>query len=1824
MNNNNNLTIDLPGYKIIELIHVSNRTLVYRGEQENTQIPVIIKILNTNYPQLRELIAVKNQFTIGQQIEHPNIVKCYGLEAYGNSYALIVEDFGGIDLSEYTKNGAVDLQDFFRIAIAITDALDLLYQNRIIHKDIKPKNILINPHTKQVKLTDFSISSLLPKESVEIKGPNVLEGTLAYMSPEQTGRMNRGIDYRTDFYSLGVTLYELLTGKLPFKSNNPLELIHSHLAQEPVNPREINPQIPPAIADIITKLMAKTVEERYQTARGIKHDLQVCQQLFISQKEIRDFSLGQKDKSDRFLIPEKLYGRATEVDSLLNAFERVSTGKKELMLVAGFSGIGKTAVVNEVNKPIVRQKGYFISGKYDQFQKNIPFSAFVQAFRNLIKQLLTESSQQLQAWKSKILSALGEQGQVMIEVIPELEKIIGKQPKAVQLTGSASQNRFNLLLGKFIEVLANQEHPLVIFLDDLQWADTASLKLIQLLMTEIDVQNLLLILAYRNNEVNSGHPLTKTIDDIRQADAIVNQINLQPLEQYHVNKLVAETLNCPESEVLSLTLLVFNKTKGNPLFTNQLLKSLHDDKLITFNAHTGAWQYDLTKAQVLYLNDDIVDFLKLQLQKLPDKTQNILKVAACVGNQFDLHTLAIVSETSDLQVGSNLWPALREGIILPKNEDYKLFTERQSIFNYPDINDVDNLQLEVIYADKVIAKYKFLHDRVQQAAYSLIPENERQLTHLKIGQLIFRNTNSAQLEDNIFTIVNQLNIGSNLITNQAEKYKLANLNLLAGRKAKSATAYEAAIRYLTVGLGLLVENSWKYQYDLTLNLYVEAIESEYLNSNFEQCNQLANFTLKHAKNILDQVKVYKLLIQAYLAQNLLQEAADIGIEILERLDVKLPNQANQRDVAIALFQTKLTLFGKKIEDLSSLPMMTDPYKLAAMQILLYLVPATSQAGSLNFILIILAMVRLSVKYGNSAFAAIAYNFYGGILCDKLGDIEKGYQFGRIGLEVLEKTNANSLRSNVAYIFNAFIRHFKEPIKSTIQPLAESIHVSLENGEIEFASYASNTGVNNMFTSGERLDLIEQQTLKNIELTENLKIKTVALALKSTRQAVLNLQGRSLERSVLIGESFDEVKMIAEFGSNYSQLSVFAFAKMLLNYLFGNYIVSLECLEMIKKSQDSDPGFTFYLTTNYYHSLSLLALCNHALPSERKQYLKQVHSNQKKLEKWAFHAPCNYKHKYDLVEAEKARVLGKNWLAGELYDQAIKGAKNNGYLQEEAIGNELAAKFYLARGKETIAQGYLINAYYGYLNWGARAKAEDLENNYAQLLKPLFKQKTANLPIQSSDLFSNIVADSSSTSVSDMLDLETVTKAAMAISSEIHIHKLVYKLMEVISENVGADKSCLILKQNEEFITVAKCYNNHNCELESRLLNENKDIPISLINYVANTQENVLINDATIENNFANDPYICQCKPKSILCTPILNQGQLFGIFYLENTLIAGAFTAERLKILKLICCQTAISLENAQLYENLEEKVAERTQELNENNQRLQQALHDLKLTQTKLIQSEKMSSLGQMVAGIAHEINNPISFIYTNIDHTAAYIKALLNLIEVYQQEYPQPTPLVQKTTAQIDFDFLVADLEKILNSMRVGSDRIRRIVLGLRNFSRLNEATIKPVDIHQGIESTLMLLGPRLRDKLGDVEKIVVKNYGQLPLVNCYASQLNQVFMNILNNAIDALQEREQQLSVQERKANPSQIIIGTQVINDDWVIISIKDNALGIPTEIKQRIFDPFFTTKPVGEGTGLGLSISYQIVVEQHRGKLECISTPGQGTEFLIEIPISLNQ
>ncbi|MEH2049099.1 trifunctional serine/threonine-protein kinase/ATP-binding protein/sensor histidine kinase [Nostoc sp.] len=1874
-----------PGYRITEQLYSGSKTLVYRGIREEDKKSVILKLMRNEYPTFAEIAQFRNQYIITKNLDIPGIVKTYSLENYRNSYVLVMEDFGGIPLQDWRledkgkKENWLSLNEFFPIAIKITSTLERLHRDRIIHKDIKPANILINPTTDEIKLIDFSIATLLPREVQFLTNTNILEGTLAYISPEQTGRMNRGIDYRTDFYSLGITFFQLLTGKLPFTSKDPTELVYSHIAKQPLKASRINSNIPQILSDIISKLMAKNAEDRYQSALGLKHDLEVCQSQWEETGNIAPFELGMRDISDCFVIPEKLYGRQSEVETLLAAFKRVTAGATEMILVAGFSGIGKTAVVNEVHKPIVRQRSYFIKGKFDQFQRDIPLSGLVQAFRDLIGQLLSESDAQIQQWKTKILRELGTQTQVIIDVIPELEQIIGKQPPVRELSGSANQNRFNLLFQKFIQIFMMKERPLVIFLDDLQWADTASLKLIQLLMCEDTLSSLseeteqldenqgglLLIGSYRDNEVSKVHPLYLTLQEIEQTALNINTITLAPLNQGDLNHLIADTLHCPEFSAIPLTQMVFAKTKGNPFFCVQFLKALQDDGLIFLNLDVSHWQYDILKVKELALTDDVVEFIALQIEKLPIHTQKVLKLAACIGNQFDLKTLVIVNEKSVVDTASDLWQALLDGLVLPQTENYNIFSKDDA--NEFIIHGIESTQFST--SNLQLPKYKFVHDRVQQAAYSLIPEEQKKPIHLKIGLLLLNNIPVAEKEEKIFELVNQFNIAVEFISPQAKRDELAQMNLIAGRKALASTAYPAAVKYLTTGIQLLAGNSWETKHHLTLALYETATEAAYLAGNFEQMEELAEVVLAR-KPLLEKVKVYEVKIQAYGAQNKALEAVNTALTFLKLLEVEFPEHPSQSDIQSAMSELTSNINGRPIEDLINLPEMTESQPLAIIRILSTSTSITYAVAPKLFPLIILKQIELSLEYGNAPLSAFGYSNYGLILSGLVGDIESGYQFGKLAASLVDKLNTKDVKAKIMLGFNTTIRHWKEHTKEVLEPLLEGYYAGLEIGDLEYAAYYLHSYSYSSYFIGKELTGLEREMATYSNVIRQINQQTVFNWITIYQQSVLNLLGNVANPCHLYGEAYDEVKMLPLYLDANDVMGLFYLyvSKLHLCYLFQEYPSALENANLAEQYLQGGIGQLVTPLFYLYDSLARLAVYLEASDSEQKCILNKVQTNQQKMEHWAHHAPMNYLHKYYLVEAEQYRVGGQYLEAMEFYDRAIFLAKENEYINEEALAQELTAKFYLEWGKHKIAQTYLTDAYYSYVRWGALAKVDDLAKRYPQLLAPIFQQEKLsthsseestsvhNTSISSLSTLSNQqTVIGSKTSISDSLDLAAFIKASQALSGEIELERLLSTLMEVVMENAGASKCALILSEGDNLaLTVTAVCSSSNfdhtyTEFPSISLESSYDVPITLINYVKRSREILVIDDATTVSFLAGDSYILSEEPKSLLAIPLLNQGKLIGIIYLENHLTTGAFTRDRVEVLKLLTTQAAISLENAILYKNLaqakesleeynhtlEEKVQDRTQELNHKNYSLQQTLQELQRTQIQLIQSEKMSSLGQMVAGVAHEINNPINFIHGNINHASEYVKDLLDLVVLYQQEYPHPSPLVEEKYEEIDIDFLTEDLPKILDSMKIGSSRIRNIVLGLRNFSRLDESEMKPVDIHEGIDSTLMILQHRIQEKNNFSEIEVIKEYGKLPEVMCYPGQLNQVFMNILSNAIDALEEsfaigdpslvnnKEQITKDIEASAvfdMVGQIHIFTELTDSNTAIIRIADNGSGMTKAVQQKIFDPFFTTKSIGSGTGLGLSISYQIIVDKHKGSLTCDSTLGKGTEFVIEIPM----
>jgi predicted ATPase/signal transduction histidine kinase len=1714
---------------------------------------------------------------------------------------------------------------FLTLAIKIIKNLGSIHAKNIIHKDINPANIVLNPVTGQVKIIDFTIATTV-NDGISPTKKSALEGTFAYISPEQTGRINSPLDYRTDFYSLGVTLYELLTKTLPFDATDPMELIHCHLAKEPIPPHAKKPEIPEILSDIILKLLAKSPEDRYQSAWGLQADVEHCLTQIKENGKITSFKLGREDISDRFKIPEKLYGRDQDIADLIAAFNRVSNGATEMILVAGYSGIGKSALIREIYQPIVKLGGYFISGKFDQFQRGTPYSAVVSAFSELVSLLLSQSEESLEKWRGKLLAALGNNAQIIIDVIPEIEFIIGPQPAVPVLKPAEAQNRFNLVFQNFIHVFCSKEHPLVIFLDDLQWADSASLKLIKLMMSDDRTKYLCLIGAYRDNEVSSTHPLMMTIDMLRHEQAIVSRYYLSPLNLEQITQFIADTLHKPAELVESLAELILRKTQGNPFFVAEFLKTLYQENLLNFQPFysntQGGWQWNIREIDAVGITDNVVELMIQKLQKLPEDTQQVLRLGACLGNQFDLNTISLIHGKEAVGTFRDLWPAIKEDLIQPMSD--LQFTQEQ-LFNFP----------------LLVLNYQFLHDRVQQAAYALIDDAHKKSVHLQIGRMFLMNTPVEYRLDRAFELVDHLNVGRELITATEEQIELAGLNLDAAKKAKDATAYQAAKDYLTAGVELLPENSWGDRYDLTFALYKNLAEIEYLTGNFAASEKYINQTLAQAKSVTEKAEVYNLLVVQYSLQAKYQKAVDAGIAALKILGVELPQQNFPAAIAAEFAAAKQQWENREISSIIHDPEMAIPEQKIALKVLTNLGAPAYLTNLQLWTIIFVRGVNISLTYGSSPESCLCLTNYGIMLVSVFGDYHSAYQFGQLAMRLIDKWNARDLKCKAAAGLANSVLYWFNHIKESNFMNHEAYQAALECGDLEYAGYALHNTACNAFFQGKNLNQLLAEVPRYLELTRKTQNQLSTDLLQGLDLCLWNLTKLTPEFLSFATNELNEADYIAacQAHQNLYALCIYYIRKLQIFYIYGELDAAFDCAKSIEPLLPYVQGLLPMADYTFYAAMTWIGLYDRLSKDERSEYWEKLQAALANLKLWQDNCAENFQHKYLLLQGEINRVNGNFMEAIAAYDSAIKSARENEFIQQQALANELAAKFWLDRGYKKYAQSHLIEAYYGYQRWGAKRKVEQLEQTYPQL--PSLTQVD--------NPFSPLVTTATFTSGSrgsGILDLASVIKAYQAISSEIVLDKLLANLMRILIENAGAQKGCLILhfpaeesaeiqgspgspgspgSQGKFAIAAESAIADTGAIVEKSAASlaqmrriSDEILPLAVINYVERTRSDVVLSNAVKDGRFTNDNYINERQIKSLLCTPIINGGQLLGILYLENNLTSGAFTPDRLEILRLLSSQAAISLENALLYASVEQKVRERTQELNEKNLHLKQTLTELRKTQAHLIQSEKMSSLGQLVAGVAHEINNPVNFIYGNLDPAREYFDNLLNLISLYEENYPNPVAEIAEEIEAMDLEFLREDLQKILRSMKIGAERIRQIVLSLRNFSRLDEAEMKPVDIHEGIESTLMILRPLLKGKPGSSDEIkIVKEYGHLPKVSCYPSQLNQVFMNVLSNACDALK--------MNRIDNPADYIptirIYTQVNESNSVVIKIGDNGSGMDNQIVKKIFDPFFTTKPVGSGTGLGLSISYQIIVEAHRGKINCFSTLGKGTEFIIEIPIA---
>ncbi len=1522
-------SLSITGYSITELLYEGERTSVYRAFSESLQRPVVLKVLRLLHPRFEDLMQFRNQFAIATQLHHPNIVRPLALEAFNSGYVLVMPDEGFVSLPTYWGQKKRNLADVLAIAIQLAEALHYLSSERVIHKDIKPNNLVIHPDTGQVQLIDFGLSSLLPKEQAQLTNPNQLDGTLAYVSPEQTGRMNRGIDYRTDFYSLGVTLFELLVGELPFPTDHLLELVHAHMARSVEFPERCQAEIPSMVQAIIRRLMAKNAEDRYQSALGLQHDCQRCLDEWQATGEIdewqatgeiAEFELGERDSCDRFLIPEQLYGRDAEVQTLLDAFDRVAQGSVELMLVAGFSGIGKTAVVHEIHKPITRQKGYFIQGKFDQFNRNIPFSAFVQAFRSLMRQLLGESDDALADWKATILKAVGDNGQVLIEVIPELERIIGPQPVVPELSGTAAQNRFNLLLGKFIQIFTTPSHPLVLFLDDLQWVDSASLNLLKLLMDQSRGGYLMILGAYRDNEVFPTHPLRLTLDVLEHQDSRLHFLMLEPLAQTDINQWVADTLLCSSEIAAPFSDLVYQKTQGNPFFTTQFLQGLHSDGQINFDAAVGYWHCNLTQIRCLALTDDVVTFMVERLKKLPVNTQEILKLAACVGHCFDLETLSLVCDRTQESIAADLWPALQVGLVIPESEIYKFFQGEYR---------------ELPATVTITAAYRFLHDRVQQAANCLIPPQQKQITHLNIGRSLLQRLSEAELEDRLFDVVNHWNIGCDTLTTSTDQQHLCQLNLRAGIKAKDAIAYDMAQHYAATAARLLGPESWQTDYQLTLSIHNLSAEAAYLNGDFDQAHEWTDRVVQRTQHHLDQIKVYDIKILTLVAQKKFLEAIALGRSVLKQLEIEIPAEPSPQEVQQALDATADLVPQTQIQALTDLPAMTEPKALAALQILNSIAVSVYLAQPQLFPLIVLAQVKLSILHGNAPISAGAYARYSLVLCGKVNDIETGYAFGQLALTLAERFNNREVSTRVLLMVGALTLPWQQPLNTVIPLLQQAYLDGLESGNLEAAALSHYYDSQSSYLVGQELHELEKQTRVYSEHIRRIKQDVHLHNNELLRQVILNLTEGRKDSCCLRGEAFDETVRLPQYRSSNNLLGLFSFHlhKLMLYYWFNQIEKAIEHAKDAVAylagvtSQATVPLFYFYdslvLLSQYASDCDASPVVPLRLALSHDSRLKAVHDNCEKLKYWAQFCPGNFQHKLDLIEAEYYALSGQRLEAIESYDLAILGAKENKYIQEEALANELAAKFYLNWGREKVAAVYMQEAYFCYARWGAEAKTDDLEQRYRPLLQPILQTVThCPNPLETLASISNpkLSAYSSNSATSNPRDLNTelnfaaLLRGGQALSQSLQLDELLETLIQMMLQNSGADRLVLLLPESDGSWRLRATATPELTQFSSISLSDDSNLPLHLIQYVQHTQEILVVDDLETDLPIL-DEYLQQQQPRSVLCLPILYQSKLTGLLYLQNQAATGVFTHDRITILNFLCSQAASSIENSRLFE---------------------------------------------------------------------------------------------------------------------------------------------------------------------------------------------------------------------------------------------------------------------------------------------------------------------
>jgi histidine kinase len=1764
----------LKGYTVLKSLFRNERNEIILANRIIDGQRVVLKqslLLNENILKASKL---GHEYDILKDLDHKGIPKVYEVLYDGKTVTLIQEYVDGTNLRELVFKKKPGYIKVLEMAIQLADILHYIHKKGVIHKDINPGNIMMTPDGT-LKLLDFGISSNLCSETNEMLNVDQIEGTLIYISPEQTGRTAYSVTHSCDFYSFGVLLYELLAGKPPFDSVDPLEVIHFHLSRNPIPLSSIFPELPAGFEHVISKMMEKNPDDRYHSASGLKADLETVKKHFVSKAPLINFKAGLNDITDQYKQSQKLYGRENEINELLGYYRNLNQVKSLLVLVAGYSGVGKSALIRHIKFPIIQRRGTFINGKFDQFKKDIPYYAFIEAIQEFIKNLLSESEEQINAWRQRIIFTLGDNAGLITEVIPQLSKIIEKRPSVPKLQPAEQEARFHMVLLDFIYVFSTATSPLVIFLDDLQWADLPSLNLVKRILENPRQDSILILAAYRDNEVEKGHPLLITLKQIHESKCQVKVIHIGPLNQETTSQITADSFGMNEVQSFELGQHVFTKTKGNPFFIHSFLKSLYDKKLVKKDPVQN-WVWDQKEIDELGYTDNVIDLMTEGLNNLPKNSREVLKYAAVLGNTFDLEDLSDITEKSQSNVYNDLKPALKEGYLSSIDRRYRALALSSISSNY---------NFEQQLSERTV-QFTFTHDKVQQAAYSLISSSKLAFVHLRIGRLLLQNRNETQLHEDIFELLNHFAISFHLVENKEEKKRITELCLIAGRKAKDSTSYNLGVRFLIMAKDLLGNNSWIENYELTYNVLIELGESEYLNDNPTKAEHYFKEILGYSKTNFEKLKVYYIHSSLYLKIGNTNESLRLGLEAVRLYNIRFPkNKLAIQVTSLFTLAKYLFLFSTKYknpESLFHLKDCKDEEIIALNKFLIDLATSAYQQDQNLMMLVILKIVKLYIKEGFTDASGWGFSGFSVVVLSALKMQKKGFNLWDLTIKLHQRTHSPLIKWRLSYTVLSFNNHWRVSFREGYDSILETIKACVLNGDQIFTGYSVALYLRTRFIAGENLKEILDSSEDHLALIKHGKGGLDFF--QCFHQLVKALNGQTNSNS-WDDNSFSGTETSDRLNQegNKTKLAIFHTARCSLLYFFGHHREALDESQIVLQYSDNFLGDLLEVLNAFYASLSISGCYENLSPYEKKKYLKVFKKHLRDMKLWTKGCPENYSQHYYLLQAERYAMNNKFKKALQFYEKSIQLAANNSFKYVEAIANERAALLCSRTQFVKQSQVYMNDAWETYYTWGAYTKCKQIENAFFGLLRLKSDQETE----QKSDVTTNTY-----TSSKTALDLATVLKASQSIASQVKYDDLLKKLMHIAIENAGAERGCLLLyKGNQLCIEAVGITGTDGIEiLPSVPLDETSIVPKSILNYCWRSEESVVVNDALSDEQFSSDPYIRENKTLSMMCLPIKAQRRTNGLLYLENSRIKGVFNKNRIELLQMLSGQIGISIENAILYENLEGKVAERTKEI-------EKAYTELKATQSQLIQSEKMASLGELTAGIAHEIQNPLNF----VNNFSEVSSELLNEMKV------------ELLKGNNDEALAIADDVKLnLEKINHHGKRADAIVKGMLQHSRSSSGVKEPTDINALCDEYLRLSYHGLIAKDNSFNATLKTDFDDgVGVINVVPQDIGRVILNLLTNAFYAVGEKKKSnIEGYEPVVSIKTIKIGGKVE------IRVTDNGNGIPGKVLNKIFQPFFTTKPTGEGTGLGLSLSYDIITKGHGGILEVKTKEGEFTEFVV--------